>query len=194
MYCILIGGQPASGKSRFAEYLSKEISIPMVSKDIIKEKMFDTVGFKCREEKVKLGVAAMDILYYFAEENMKVNKPFILENNFENSSREKLEEILKKYDYTPINVIFTGDTEVLHKRFLERDISPSRHRGHVVNTQYPEVNKEEYIPMTIEKYKSFKDRGMADFHIGDKIITVDTTDFNKVNYEEIVNDIRSLIK
>ena len=62
--CILVTGIPASGKSTMAKYLSKELGIPMFSKDEIKERLFDTLGFQSREEKVRLGVAAMERLKY----------------------------------------------------------------------------------------------------------------------------------
>ena len=50
--------------------------------DSIKEVLFDDLGFHSRAEKVQLGTAAMHILYYAATQLMKVGKPFILENNF----------------------------------------------------------------------------------------------------------------
>ena len=37
MYCILVSGIPASGKTVLAEYLSASLHIPVVSKDKIKE-------------------------------------------------------------------------------------------------------------------------------------------------------------
>ena len=64
MYCILVNG------------------IPVISKDRIKEIMFDEIGFNSREEKVKLGIASMNIIYYMAEQLMKCHQAFILENIF----------------------------------------------------------------------------------------------------------------
>ena len=63
MALILISGMPASGKSTMAVHLSRELGIPMFSKDAIKERLYDSVGFHSRAEKVQLGVAAMHILY-----------------------------------------------------------------------------------------------------------------------------------
>ena len=83
MYCILVAGMPASGKSTIAVRISESLGIPMLSKDSIKEVLFDDLGFHSRAEKVQLGTAAMHILYYAAAQLMKVGKPFILENNFE---------------------------------------------------------------------------------------------------------------
>ena len=54
MYCILVAGMPASGKSTFAAWLSREKHLPCMSKDQIKELLFDTVGFRSRQEKVAL--------------------------------------------------------------------------------------------------------------------------------------------
>ena len=89
MYCILVTGIPAAGKSSMAKKLAAHYQIPMISKDDIKEILFDDLGFRASEEKVKEGIAAMHIMYYMAEQMMKVIKPFILENNFEFISKEE---------------------------------------------------------------------------------------------------------
>ena len=86
-YCILVTGIPASGKSTIAEYLAEKLSLPCFSKDAFKEILFDTVGFRSREEKVSLGIAAMEILYDAAERLMQRGLPFLLENNFEHVSK-----------------------------------------------------------------------------------------------------------
>jgi len=59
MYCILVAGMPASGKSTIAVRISESLGIPMLSKDSIKEMLFDDLGFHSRAEKVQLGTAAM---------------------------------------------------------------------------------------------------------------------------------------
>ena len=66
MYCILVAGMPASGKSTIAVRISESLGISMLSKDSIKEVLFDDLGFHSRAEKVQLGTAAMHILYYAA--------------------------------------------------------------------------------------------------------------------------------
>ena len=52
MYCILVAGMPASGKSTIAVRISEALGIPMLSKDSIKEVLFDDLGFHSRAEKV----------------------------------------------------------------------------------------------------------------------------------------------
>lgn len=78
MYCILVTGIPAAGKSTMAEAVSERMKLPVISKDTIKELLFDHVGFQSREEKVNLGIASMEIMYYVAGQLMKTGQPFIL--------------------------------------------------------------------------------------------------------------------
>ena len=56
------------------------------NKDAIKEILFDDVGFRSRDEKVKLGVAAMDLMYDQADTLLGQGISVILDNNFENVS------------------------------------------------------------------------------------------------------------
>ena len=51
MYCILVAGMPASGKSTIAVRISESLGIPMLSKDSIKEMLFDDLGFHSRAER-----------------------------------------------------------------------------------------------------------------------------------------------
>ena len=131
MYCILVTGIPAAGKSTIANLIAEYLVLPVISKDLIKEQLFDVVGFQSREEKVKLGIASTKIMYYMAEQMMKRKQPFILENNFEYASKAGLDAILAKYSCKAITVTLTGDYERIYERFCERNMSVDRHRGHV---------------------------------------------------------------
>lgn len=196
MYCILVTGIPASGKSTMAETLAERLGLSVISKDRIKELMFDDIGFRSREEKVKLGIASMNIMYYMAEQLMKNHQAFILENNFENISKESLLAILEKYSYKAITVTLTGDYEKIYHRFLERNTSPDRHRGHVVNSSYPEP--ENHVEEPCISYENFTagitNRGMDCFVANGPHIVVDTTDFEKIDIEDLVEKICSQIQ
>lgn len=193
MYCILVTGIPASGKSTMAEFLSNALGLPMISKDKIKEDMYDTIGFRSREEKVKLGIASMKIMYGIAEQLMKNGHPFLLENNFEKLSEKGLFSILEKYSFQAITITLTGDYRKIYERFLKRNNSPDRHRGHVVNECYPE--KEPGGIAEPISYKRFVEgiaaRGMDSFTAAGPHIIVDTTDFETINREALLREIAS---
>lgn len=195
-YIIILTGVPASGKTTFSKYLSRELGIPVISKDFIKEILFDDIGFQSREQKVKLGIASMNIMYGIAEESMKLGNTVILENNFENISKQRLNMLVKTYDYEVINIRFEGDISVIYDRFIKRNHSKSRHLGHITNESYP-LNEHVNEISTIT-FKEFEEmivsRGMIDFNIGGELIHVDTTDFSQVNYKEIINKVKEKIR
>lgn len=196
MYCILVTGIPASGKSTMSKYLAEQLSIPMISKDKIKELLFDEVGFRSRGEKVKLGLASMNIMYYMAEQLMKCNQPFILENNFESLSKEGLDAILEKYSYKAITITLTGDYQKIYERYAERNDSSDRHRGHVVNDCYLEVVEGRSIPpIPYERFVAgIEKRGMDSFVSNGPQIVVDTTDFQSVDLEKLLDEIEEYRK
>ena len=195
MYCILVTGIPAAGKSTMAETLSERLKLPVISKDTIKELLFDNVGFQSRAEKVNLGIASMEIMYYVAGQLMKAGQSFILENNFEYSSEYGIKNLMEKYQYSALTITLTGDYNVIYRRFLKRQSSPDRHRGHVVNDCYPE--KEENTLKALKaktiSYENFvhgiEQRGFDAFCVGGRQIKVDTTDFSKINMEELFSQI-----
>ena len=194
MYCILVTGIPAAGKSTMAEVVSERLKLPVISKDAIKELLFDNVGFQSRAEKVKLGVASMEIMYYAAGQIMKAGHPFILENNFE-STEHGMKNLLEKYRYSALTITLTGDYKVIYQRFLERESSPDRHRGHVVNDCYPEKkgNNTEILKAKTISYENYvrgiEQRGFDTFCADGRQIKVDTTDFSRINMEELFSRI-----
>ncbi|GFI42987.1 hypothetical protein IMSAGC018_00651 [Lachnospiraceae bacterium] len=195
MYCILVTGIPAAGKTTMAEYLSERMKLPVFSKDTVKELLYDQVGFRSRKEKVRLGIASMEMIYYGAKQLMKVGQPFILENNFENISKEGIMTLLKEYQYPALTITLTGDYKAIYERFLERNISPLRHRGHVVNDCYPEEQKHSVeelraVSLSYEDYLyGIENRGFDTFSAGDRQLIVDTTDFSKVDMEQIFSQV-----
>ena len=178
MHCILITGIPASGKSTLAKALSDRLHIPMLSKDAIKEILFDDVGFDSRAEKVALGTAAQNILYYAARQLMCCNQPFILENNFETASKQGLDALLAEFHCTAVTITLTGDLSTIYNRFVQRNRSPERHRGHVINDRYPETEPSKPVsPLTFEQFcNGITSRGMTTFTANGPHITLDMTD------------------
>ena len=197
MYCILVTGIPAAGKSTMAEVMSKRLKLPVISKDTVKELLFDNVGFQSRAEKVKLGIASMEIMYYIAGQLMKAGQPFILENNFEYSSEYGIKNLLENYQYSALTITLTGDYKVIYQRFLERENSPDRHRGHVVNDCYPEKKEDNLKTLKAKtiSYENFvrgiEQRGFDAFCVDGRQIKVDTTDFSRINMEELFSRIEA---
>ncbi|MEG0077673.1 AAA family ATPase [Anaerorhabdus sp.] len=196
MYCFLVSGIPASGKTKIAQILSNEFSIPVISKDSIKEIMFDDIGFNNRNEKVNLGIASMNIMYYLSKQLMKSNQSFVLENNFEQVSIKGLETILNEYHYETIHIHVTGDPRIIYQRFVNRDKSEERHLGHVVNTKYPvdELPNIIHAPTYEEYLLSIESRGMKEFEFGKINIELDNTYFDEEKINIVIQKIKRIIR
>lgn len=183
-YFIVICGDLAGGKTTYGKKISKELQIPFFSKDELKEILFDSMNNDnlSYEEKRKIGASSYAIFYNIAEQLMKVSQAFILESNFVKESIEILNNLINKYNYKCITVRFEGDLKTLHQRFLKREYSEERHQGLVSNGTFDDF--EEYLKHS-NKLKEFK--------INDDEIVVDTTDFSKVNFEDIMSQIHKII-
>lgn len=189
--CILIAGMPASGKSTFARMLTEALGVPCFSKDSIKESLYDALGFRSRAEKVRLGEAAYRVQLDLAAPLLCAGKAVALENNFEDASIPPLTELLNRCGCTPVTVLLDGDPAVVWQRFVLRDQSPDRHRGHVVNTEYPENNPAPYVPMTQEAFlEMVRRRGFRRFDVGGPRRIVNATNPGAVDWPSVLNWVR----
>ncbi|MGH4124269.1 MAG: AAA family ATPase [Clostridium sp.] len=174
---IIIAGMPATGKTTFANYLSDKMQVPLVCKDKLKEIIWDKVHYdtNIRTECQKYGGLAYDLSFHFCEMLMKTNQTFILESNFTNPCPDILNSKVSKYKYRVITVLFDGDVAVIHRRFLARDTTEERHQG-LVSINY------------FSDFEFFKKvtKSCRDFDYGDIRIIVDSTDFSKVSYDDII--------
>lgn len=186
---IMITGLPGSGKSSFCAYASRKLNLPVLEKDHYKEILFDDIGFKSREEKLKLGTAAMNIMYDHAQQLLKMGMSVIMDNNFENASLPGIKKLASETGCRLITVRFEDDIAAIHRRFLKRDKDPRRHRGHAVNTCYPETDgRDEYVPMGLEEFeRKFRERGMMSFYPGGKLIRVNVDSFRNFSNEKVLS-------
>ncbi len=63
---MIVSGAPGAGKSTVAGPLAAELSFPSLSKDVIKETLFDQLGHVAEDERrssQQLGGASMELLW-----------------------------------------------------------------------------------------------------------------------------------
>jgi len=173
---VIISGLPATGKTSIGKMLSEDFELPFISKDGIKELLFDSLGYKDRECSKKLGKSTYPIMYYFVESELKAQRSFIIESNFDPSFDNDIFTRFKEAylcDFLIINCITDG--QVLYRRFVERADSGERHPGH-----QDHLNHEEFKESLLSGVSKTLD-------IGATIINVDTTDFEQVNLIKVKN-------
>jgi len=183
-YIIVIAGMSGTGKTTFGKWLSKELKIPFFSKDKFKEQIYDCLNNDLDyEQKRKIGQASYTVMYGIMGELMKNNYNFIVESNFNKSAIETIENLKESYKYNIITVKFECEYRTLHSRFLEREKMPERHKGLLANGEFDKF----------EKFYEVQKRA-NEFKIDENDIIVDTTDFSKVDYKEILKRIKSWIE
>ena len=177
---IIIEGYLASGKSTFALQLSKSINVPYLIKDTFKMALCKNVAITNRDEKSMFSAVTFDAMMYVVERMFETGSPIIIEGNFVPAGIKKVDEagvikqLIDKYGYTSLTFKFTGDTQILYKRFIEREKTIERGQVNKIGADVP--------------YEIFDKwcHNLDNFNVGGKTVRVDTTDFNKV---EFINNI-----
>ena len=79
---VLVTGPPASGKSTLAQELASRLELPYLSKDEVKEKLYDVFGSGPELEPLAER-AAIAILLRVADSELRVGVSLLLESNFD---------------------------------------------------------------------------------------------------------------
>ncbi len=187
MTMLLVAGAPGSGKTTLAKRLGERLGWPVFSKDAIKERLFDTLGFQTAEEKNALGAAAVAILQDCGARVLAVGGSVILESNFEARDEARFKALAERVKAHAVTVLVDAETDTLYERFVARETSPDRHRGHTACDAYPSATAKPLADvLTREAFeRSIEVRGMRRFVVGDWI-PVDTTDPGRVDIDALI--------
>ncbi len=179
MKLIIINGLPATGKTYISSELSKELSLPKIAKDDIKEFLFEKLGTKDREWSKSLGKLSNDFLYELTDTMLNQGQSFMVENAFEYEfAKPRFEILIKKYNPSVFEVYCHTNSETRRQRFVERNESRERHKGHADESSY--LNPDDPEPTV--KY--------AELNVGE-LLKIDTTNFNDVHIKEMISNLVS---
>lgn len=172
MNLILVNGLPATGKTTIARTLSATLDMPVISKDVFKEFLFDTIKAKDREWSKVLGGVSNDFVYILADKLLTNGESIIIENAFEYEfAKPNLEKLLKGKNINVTEVYCTTDKNIRRNRFKARQESGDRHLGHVDSLNYLSDNE----PEPLEKYRPIELAGSNFIHIDTTDVSLDDT-------------------
>lgn len=181
-FLVIVTGPAGSGKSALAEYLARELGLPLVSKDGIKEILFDTLGWHDREWSKKLGHASFELLFHILESHLEARRSLVVETAFIPAFHTaRFLELERQYSFRPIQVYCTADDAVLFERFQTRVASGERHPGHV-----------DHLATCEQFVEALREGKYGVLEIGGSLLQVDTTDWTKVDRETLVEAIRAI--
>lgn len=139
---VIISGHPASGKTTLAHRLAKDLGDwPIVSRDTLKETLFDSLGWQDRAWSQKLGQASWELWPWAIELILKTGHPVIAESNFTGpKAGALLLQLTATYGYRSMEIHCVAPREILARRFTDRITAGARHPGH-----QDEQNLEEFM-------------------------------------------------
>lgn len=195
---ILLAGYPGTGKTYlFKKIIEKEKDFKFISQDIIKEKLFDEVGFNGIDEKAELIERSRNEFYNELDKSMAQGKRVISDYPFSDKQKNMINNLASKYSYQIVTIRLTGDIDVIYQRRITRDMEPDRHIGHMVSSYHKGDFLEDHSTADyFITYDEFIDictnRGYNSFSLG-YLIVVDVTDFSKIDYDKIIRELQSVL-
>ncbi|MEN6479531.1 MAG: ATP-binding protein [Anaerolineales bacterium] len=124
-------GPPCSGKSWLASALAERLDLPLLTKDAIKERLFETLGWGGAERSAAYNRASVALLLDSARLLIATGRPFILESNLRpDRDSAAYAALLCEHGTQAIQIHCSAPPEVLIERFQRRWEAGQRHPGH----------------------------------------------------------------
>ena len=102
-----------------AKWLSQELKIPLVSKDSIREELFNCLGWKDRKWAQLLGKVSVDMMFYFAGVELGVGHSVIMDNAFYPPiSTQRIRSLKEQFHAETIQVVCDSDRETLFQNLI----------------------------------------------------------------------------
>lgn len=177
-HVVILNGKPSTGKSFYLQKIHTDLGIPYIARDEFKELLFDHLGIRDSDWSRVLGGASYTLLFSIFEKLLQTRGSFIIENNFNPKLHTKpIQSLLKKYDYEAVEIFLETEPQVLFERYKKRWESGERHRGHADNERFDEFKER------------LRDDVLLPLGASETIIRVDTTDFHRVDYDSLKNEL-----
>ena len=127
---LVVTGPPASGKTSAARALAEELGLAIVSKDALKETLYETIGSgEALEE--RLDAAALALLFAVAGMQLDAGVSVLAESNFDaGADTAPFRRLCADRDVRLVQVHIGGDPDALADGFAARARAGDRHPGH----------------------------------------------------------------
>jgi len=169
---VVVTGMPSSGKTTVAEALARELRLPLITKDEIKESLYERLGTGDVSWSGRIGAAAYALIFTLARRMLSLGVSVGVEANF---FRDQEPDIASLPEHRMVQLHCEAPLAIL----LERYASRSHHAGH----------------HDAEKIKELPDRFASGAHsplsLGGELIQLDTT--RPVKLDAVAERIRAML-
>ncbi|MNW38493.1 Zeta toxin [compost metagenome] len=192
---ILLAGLPGTGKTYLSNILKNCFgAFYMLSQDDLKEYYCDLYGYNNLDEKREVEKKAWAKYYEIMEQQMQAGRNIISDYPFSQKQKPHMKKLAEEYGYRVLTIRLTADLDVLFERQKKRDLDPTRHLSHIVTSykkgqHLADRSKADNLLTYEEFIKRCTTRGYDTFELG-KLYEVDVTDYSRVNYSKLLEDIK----
>jgi predicted kinase len=181
---IIINGLPASGKTTLAKRLGADLSLPILSRDIIFETLYTALECDNNSCPPLLGTASFKLLYKIAGALLAAKQPLIIEQFFGRPELRTTEflELKSLYDFEPVQILCKAEGAALLERYLLRMKGLERDGG----LQGPEGFEQNKARML--------EGELTPLALGGPVIEIDTTTQASFDYSDLVNQLHNYLK
>ncbi len=167
---IMVSGMCGTGKSTFAKWLGERLRLPVVNYDRLLRRVKEL-----SPEAAKGGELAYRLFLFQLEEHMGCD--FIADYIFSVKQEDWLKELTEAHGCKTVNIHFDCEPRTAYGRYARR------------NSEDPAPTRPD-VPFEIFEEATRQNR---DFRFGDALIPVDSEDFGRVSYEEILEQVRAVL-
>ena len=177
---LIVTGAPCAGKTTVAGRLARGLGAPLFTKDAIKERLFDAVGWGTPDLSRRLDEAAYSVLFHLAECEAAAGRTFVIESNFKPAKHSApLRRMLDDNGAQAMQVVCSCSVEVLRDRFRLRAERSDRHPGHC------DAQLAQELPEVLAR------GGYGFLDIPGERLELDTTDLDSVDYPALLREARA---
>jgi predicted kinase len=168
---VVVTGPPASGKSTLVSGLADDFSLPTITKDGIKEALFDSLGVGDRAWSQRLGLTSYELIFRFLEIELRAARSVAVEANFNSAAANpRFQDLHERYSFSSLQLHCAAPVDVLFDRYETR--IQERHVGHADNERLGDM-------------RPLLDPARYLLDLSGTTITIDTTSFDHFDYEPI---------
>lgn len=170
---VIITGHPGSGKTSIAKRLSEQYNVSFISKDALKERMFDALGSDDKQWSLKVSSAAHRIMDDMIGQILQAGNSVIVESNFKPEiDSERFATIVDTCKVKCVQILCHADGVILFNRWNERISNEERHEGHVEEVSLEQIKQDLSVPY-------------SPLNLPGSLIKLDTSDFSELILPEL---------
>lgn len=178
-HVLVINGLPGVGKTTAATALAQRLSWPLMTKDMYKESLFDSLGWSDRAWSRQLSRASMDLLFVWLERELIAQRTCVVESNFECArDTPRFMTLATHYSVRFVQVHMVCDGPTLWQRHQRRGQDGSRHPGHQEGAVALELR---------DRLLLGREDPLA---LPGAYIQIDTTDLHLVDYDAVYHAVQ----